>query len=115
MVETQLHPSDGAVALVAFLPIAASMLVVIFVTGKTSLALCVVLEIATVARITADPTVFPLEWKFGLVVVEGRLFPIVGGMARVTPITVATEVNVVQAMARNAGGRCVLVALVGMA
>ena len=115
MVETQLHPSDGAVALVAFLPIATSMLVVIFVTGKTSLALCVILEIATVARITASPPMFPFEWKIGLVVIEVRLFPILGGMARVTLITVATEVNVVEAVAGNAGRRCVLVALVGMA
>ena len=116
MVETQLCPAHGAVALVTFSAVATSMFVIIFVTGKAGLALGVVLEIAAVAGVAADPAVFSLERKIGFrVVIEFSFLPINRGMARVTLITVATEVNVVEAVAGNAGGRRVFVALIGVA
>ncbi|MEE8303495.1 MAG: hypothetical protein V3S24_13795 [Candidatus Tectomicrobia bacterium] len=116
MVEPQLYPPHGAVALLAFPAVATSMLVIVFVTRKAGFTLCVVLEVAAVTGDTASPAVFPLERELGLrVVIEVCLLPINRGMARVTLIAVATEVNVVEAVAGNAGRGCVLVALVGMA
>lgn len=115
MVESQLHPADGAVALLALSAVTTSMLVVIFVTGIAGRPLRIVLEISAVAGITAHLAVFAFEWEIGFVMIEFRLFPIGRSVARLTLITAAAEVNVVEAVTGNAGGRCVLVALINMA
>lgn len=116
VIELQLDPADRTVALLAFSPIAPSMLVVILVTGEASLALRIILEIAAVAGSTTNTLMFTDERKVGLrVVVEIRFFPINRGVTGVTLITMTTKVNVIQTVTGDAGCRRVLVALADMA
>ena len=112
VVESQLHPADGTVALIALSAVTTTMLVVVFVTGKTGRPLRIILEISAVAGITAHLAVFAFEWEIGFVVIEFCLFPISRSVARLAFITAAAQVDVVEAVTGNAGGRRVLIALI---
>lgn len=113
VIETQFCPALWTVALTALLPVAASVLIVVFVARKAGSSLGVILELSTVASVAADSPVLSHKWeiRFGIVVKRG-LRPALRGMATLAALTVAPRMNVVQTMTGNTGSRGVFVMLV---
>ena len=115
VVESQIDPADGTMALVAHSSIATSVLVIILVTGKTAGALRIILEISTVTGVTAHLSMMAFQWKAGLVVIKFRLFPSGRCMTRATSVATATEVNVVETMAGYTAVGGIFIAFIRMA
>jgi hypothetical protein len=115
VIEIQLRPAFRAVALATFLSVAASVLIIRFVARKAGSALCVIMKISTMTSLAANGPVFTHEWevRFGVVVKSG-VCPLGRRVARFTALTIASCMNVVQAVAGNARSRGAFVALVDM-
>ena len=115
VIETQLHPAFRAVALATFLSVAASVFIIRFVARKAGSALCVTMKIATMTSVAANNSVFTCQWevRFG-VVVKSTVRPLGRRVAHFTTLTIASRMNVVQAVTGNTCGGGIFVALVDM-
>ncbi len=113
VIETQFYPALWTVALTAFLPVAASVFIVVFVARKAGSSLGVILELSTVASVAADSPVLSYKWeiRFGFVVKRGFRPPL-RGMAALAALTVASRMNVVQTMTGDTGSWGIFVMLV---
>lgn len=113
VIETQFYPALWTVALTAFLAVAASVFIIVFVARKAGSSLGVILELSTVASVAADSPVLAHEWKvrFGIVVKRGFRPPL-GGMAALAALTVAARMNVAQTMTGDTGSWGIFVMLV---
>jgi len=115
VIETELYPALWSVALTTFLPVAASVFIIVFVARKAGSSLRVIFELSTMASVAADNPVLSHKWKvrFGVVVKRGFRPPL-RGVATLAALTIAPRMNVVQAMTGNTGGRGVFVMFVGV-
>ena len=113
VIETQLYPALWTVALTTFLPVAASVLIIVFVARKAGFSLGVILELSTVASVAADNPVLSHKWKIRFGFVVKRSFrPSLRGMAALAALTVAARMNVVQTMTGDTGSWGIFVMLV---